>query len=276
MPSRWFVPISGIDPSRVRLDFVHAAFSGWFDRTPEEHAANDKPHTVSPLTDYRGRIGVEIATLTDDTDARLWETVERAPQVRLGNQWRTVGKPVRLQHATWRDLATAGTERQWELEFVTPTTFRSGDRSSPLPTVPTIMSGLARSWNRWSGLDPRPTAPAGFSSVWVSDLDLTSTMLQLQIGGGRGASQTVNLSCCLGKLTLRCDDPEAAAHFAPLIRLAAYAGVGSMRGKGLGVTRVRPMVRSTHRASHAPRSAAPSASAGTPAAAGVVSHGAPG
>ena len=59
MPCRWFVPVLGVDPQRVRLEHVHAAFTRWFDRTPAEHSAGDKPYTVSPLTrDDRGVVGV--------------------------------------------------------------------------------------------------------------------------------------------------------------------------------------------------------------------------
>lgn len=244
MPSRWFVPINGIDPTGVKLEFIHAAFSRWFDRSPAEHAATDKPYSVSPLTDFRDVVGVEIATLTDDAQRRLWEAIDVQAPIRLGSQTRRLGRPALLQTATWNELAApAQGERQWELEFVTPTTFRSGDRSSPLPTLSTIMEGLSRAWNMWSGLDDRGYNPRVDGALWVTDLDLNSTVIQLGIRDQRGVGKQVLLSGCLGTLTLRCDQPETADRVVPLIRLAAYSGVGSMRGKGLGVVRVhhRPL-----------------------------------
>ena len=233
MPNRWFVPVPGVDPHRVKLEHVHAAFSGWFDSNVHEHDANDKPYTVSPLTDLRGQVGVEIATLTDEAERRLQSAVSGGAPVRLGNQTRAVGRPQAVLAQSWDELEACTGGSRWTLELVTPTTFRSGDRSSPLPVVSTIMTGLARSWNLWSGRENRSFDLRADGGLWVSDLDLRSTMLRLKI-----RQRDVHLSCVLGSLTLRCDDRETADRVAPLLRLTPYAGVGSMRGKGLGVVRL--------------------------------------
>lgn len=238
MPSRWFVPVHSVDPERVRLEFVHAAFSRWFDDSEVEHEANDKPYAVSPMTAYRGRVGVEIATLSDDAQRQLEERARSGAHVRLGNQTRRVDRPVLLATQSWEQLESCPFEGLWRLELVTPTTFRSGDRSSPLPTMGTLMGGLARAWNRWSGREPRTFEPRRDGALWVSDLDLRSTLLRLKLRDRHGDPMTVHLSCALGSLTLRCDDKATAARVAPLLRLAPYAGIGSMRGKGLGVARL--------------------------------------
>lgn len=240
MPARWFVPILGADPTRVKSDHVHAAVSGWFDHSPAEHAANDKPYAVSPLTsDTQGVIGVEIATLTDVAGRRLWEAIESGTPVRLGNQTRPVGRAKRLHEDSWSDLAARGaSERQWTIELVTPTTFRSGDRSSPLPSIPTLLGGAARAWSLWSGLGERQFDGRRDGALWVSDLDLSSTVVEIAVRDRSGRPKPVHLSCSLGSVGLRCDDPPTAERVGPLIRLAAYAGVGSMRGRGLGVARV--------------------------------------
>lgn len=243
MPSRWFVPIVGVDPSRVRLEHVHAAFSGWFDGTAEAHAASDKPYAVSPLSGDERGVGVEIATLTVQAEAALARRVESGAPVRLGSQVRPLGR-ARLMHAsTWEELAVSGVPgaaTRWVLEFVTPATFRSGDRSSPLPQVPTILAGLARAWDACSGT-PRPELRSDLAAAtWVSDLDLRSQVLRLRVRRRHGAgTQDVHVSGATGSLTLRCEDPCAVEVVAPLLGLAPYVGVGAMRGKGLGVVRVR-------------------------------------
>lgn len=250
MPDRWFVPISGVDPDRVRLEHVHAAFSRWFDRSPTEHAANDKPYTVSPLTrDARGRVGVEIATLTATAGQRLHEATADGATVRLGNQTRPVGALRHLLGHSWAQLAGKTTDDRWRLEFLTPTTFRSGDRSSPLPQVETVMDALSRAWTAWSDTPlPAPAADAadvidcrtgGWGAVWVSDLDLRSVTVSLRVRRRDATFQPLTLSAALGSLTLRCDEPAAAARAGPLLRLAAYCGIGGMTGKGFGVTRVQ-------------------------------------
>jgi CRISPR-associated endoribonuclease Cas6 len=250
MPAKWFVPIRGIDPDRTRLEHLHAAFSGWFDRSEAEHEAGDKPYSISPLTERHGQIGVVIGTMTEYAARRVCaagldeaEALDgaEAPNIRLGNQWRSVGRPVRLKEASWRDLARDGGDRQWRLDFLTPVTFRSGDRSSPLPSVATVVDGLARAWRTWCE-DPLvrdlPVDPRGQRALWVSDLDLRSSVTELKVGGVRGRGRVVHLSGAMGSMTLRVEDEVGAAWAGPLLRLAPFCGVGSMRAKGFGVVEV--------------------------------------
>lgn len=243
MPSRWFVPIIGLDPERVRPDQVHAACTAWFDRSTVEHIANEKPYAVSPLTrGLRGQVGVEVATLSPEAGERLAAATESGATVRLGNQTRPLGQPQLMHGESWAMLASHVEDGRWELTFVTPVTFRSGDRSSPLPQPRTILQGLSRAWRAWSDT-PLPAIDDVLGAVWVCDLDLRSATLPLRVRRRDGARQGVTLSGSLGSLVLRCDDPETAAAVGPLIRLAAYAGVGSMTLKGLGVTRVQAFRR---------------------------------
>ncbi len=244
MPTRWFLPIHGLDPRRVPLDFAHAAFTGWFDLTHAEHTANDKPYAVSPITsDGHGGVGVEIATLTEVAEQRFVARAEPKAVVRLGNQTRPVGRPRVMLRESWSELARHHDDSRWELNFLTPATFRSGDRSSPLPQPRTIVQRLARSWRAWSD-SAIPPIDEVLASLWVCDLDLHSTTIPLRISRRDGARQDVTLSGALGTLVLRCDEPATAAAVGPLVRLAAFTGVGSMTAKGLGVTRVRAHRRS--------------------------------
>ncbi len=243
MPGRFFVPVPGLDPRRARVEFVHAAFSRWFDHSHAEHTANDKPYAVSPAgCDSRGKVGVEIATLTDGAAARLAEAVSPGTTVRIGNQIRTVGRPQLMAEATWASLATKVNDSRWDLDFVTPATFRTGDRSTPLPQPRTILAGLERAWQTWSDA-PLPALSDLATAVWVCDLELRSSVLPMVVRRADGSRRELTVSGSLGRLTLRCDDPRAAAIAGPLLHLAAYAGVGSMTLKGLGVTRVRSHAR---------------------------------
>ena len=250
MPSRYFVPIHRVDPARVRLEHVHAAVSNWFDTSPAEHAANEKPYTVSPMTQRGAETGVEVTVLTVHALTLLQRACRPSQQVRLGNQSRPLGRPQLLHSTDWADLVKANRKSRWTLEFLTPTTFRNGNRSSPLPCLTTILTGLACSWNTWSKLPPLLTAPR-WDTVWVSDLDLRSTLLtitRLKVDQSTGTSSRIptQLSGVLGTMTVRCDDTPTAAMIDPLFALAPYAGVGSMRSTGLGQTRLFLSPQSTH------------------------------
>jgi hypothetical protein len=240
MPSRWFVPVSKIDPQRVRLEHVHAAFSRWFDHSPAEHAATEKPYTLSPLTrDAGGVPGLEIATLNATARQRLLEACADSRPVRLGNQTRTVGEARLLHSESWKTLTEHEDDVRWQLALLTPTTFRNGDRSTPLLRLDTLLDGLSRVWSTWSDVDLPGTA-GDWSAVWLSDLEVRSVIVPLRVRRRDGSVQPVTVSGALGEITLRCEDRAVAARVGPLLRLAEYSGIGSMTLKGLGVVRVRP------------------------------------
>jgi CRISPR-associated endoribonuclease Cas6 len=234
MPARWFVPIPGLDPARVKLEHVHAAVSGWFDRTLPEHRAGDKPYAVSPPTrDERGDAGIEVVTLTEDATARLADATVGRPELRLGNQIRRVGRVRRLHADTWTDLARPTDDTHWRLDLATPTTFRTGNRSTPLPTVDGLIRGARQAWAMWADV----ALPAGDGrTLWVSDLDLRSEVVPLVIRGADERPREVVLSGVTGTIVVRHDPGDLAA--AALVRATAYTGVGAMTLKGLGVTRV--------------------------------------
>ena len=269
MPSRWWVPIPGLDPRYVRLEHLHAAITRWFDSNAVEHRANGKPYAVSPLrSGDSGGVGVEIGILTDHAHQCFTTATAPGSSIRLGNQTRELGRP-RLMHShTWAQLGTASKVREWELELVTPTTFRSGDRASPMPHLPTILTGLAQSWQLWADDAPAPDARAVARAAWVSDLDLRSEVLRLPIPSHSGApARMVTVSGAVGSLSIRISDPSLQTAAASLVRLAAYTGIGSMTRRGLGQVRVSAGHRAPV-ASHGNRASALPTTDGADGAAG--------
>jgi CRISPR-associated endoribonuclease Cas6 len=239
VPSRWWVPIPDVDPERVTVNFVHAAVSGWFDKSSAQHAAGEKPYALSPLADGDdGAPGLEVAVFTSDAEQLLAQATAPGSGIRLGNQIRRMGQPHLIARRTWGELAAGPHEQRWELTFATPVTFRKGDRATPLPEVRTILAGLHRGWQTWSDVTLPPLRLA-VENTYASDLDLTSSPLRLTIPGRGSGPVKITIPGSTGRLTLRCASREAAVVASPLIRFASYAGVGSMTRRGLGVTRVQ-------------------------------------
>lgn len=238
MPSRWWVPVTGVRPDLVKLDFVHAAVSAWFDLSPGEHTAREKPYAVSPPASEGQIVGLEVGVLTSEMEKRLLDHAVAGERIRLGNQFGTVGRPRRIAEQSWQKLAGCIHDRTWELAFATPTTFRRRDRSSPLPAPVTVLRGLSVSWSTWSDVGPRALARADADQVWVSELDLRSH--EVSVSG-------LTVQAALGRVRYRCDDPRVAAQVGPLFRLAPYSGVGALRSKGFGVTRLTTSARATGR-----------------------------
>lgn len=231
MPSRWWIPLQGARPDRVRLEHLHAAVSRWFDKTSEQHSAGTKPYALSPLArdaDFSG-VGFELSTLTSAAEECLLERVAPPATIRLGPDQVLLGEPRKTDAEQWSSLAIPSGARSWDLEFVTPVTFRRGNRSSPFPMPAAVLRGLLDSWNAWSGMPIRNLTRQDGDEIWVSDID------------GRSDSMTVSgvrLSAFVGRVCFRCDNEAVADLVDPLFRLAPYAGVGSAKAKGLGVTRL--------------------------------------
>lgn len=237
MPTRWWIPLDGVRPEQIRLEHVHAAVSRWFDRTPEHHAAGVKPYAISPLArGDDGRVGFEVSTLTAAAKELLDIATTPPATVRFGVDRALVGRPVRVATESWASLAEPSGAASWDLEFVTPVTFRHGHRASPLPVAGAVLRGLVTSWNALSGLPDRELTRQHSDDVWVGDIQGASRPMTLS---------GLRLSAFTGRVRYRCDVPHTRDLVDALFRLAPYSGVGSAKAKGLGVTRL-----------HSPRSRA--------------------
>ncbi|AXH95956.1 CRISPR system precrRNA processing endoribonuclease RAMP protein Cas6 [Ornithinimicrobium avium] len=244
MPSRWWIPVEGVDMSCVRIEHVHAAISRWFDRSLAEHHSGSKPYTISPpATDDEGRSGIELSVLSDEAHRRFFQGAEVGAAIRLGHQQGAIGMPISMHRHSWADMAQSVVARAWNVDLITPTTFRNGDRSSPLPNVRTIMTSLSQSWATW-GATPAPDSLTATRGTWVSGLELSSTSVSFPVNQ-RGKRTIAEVVGSLGTLQLMATE-EAARATGPLLQWAAYTGLGGMTRRGLGMVRIEPLAVGSH------------------------------
>lgn len=236
MPASYWIPLPGVRPP-IKQDHLHAAFSRWFDTSQQTvpasdgHNANVKPYTVSPLSGTAGGpFGVEVAVLMGATEDRLRLCAGSGNPIRLGRAHVRVGPPVLQFSADWPELAESGHCREWDIEFLTPTTFRSGNRSSAFPEPSAMLRAPLQCWNAFSGQPPIELSSRESALVWVSDFDIRSVRLSLN---------SLIVKGVLGTIRVRCDDASVAAKVARLMRLAPFCGIGSFRGRGCGIVRLR-------------------------------------
>lgn len=228
MPARFWVPL-GV--SRMpEQHHVHAALSGWFDRDGDEpavvtHDSLIKPYTLSPPSVQNDSVGIEITTLTDDAESRLHAMVAATRSIRLGADRVPVGRPRRVQQVSWESLHSASTALEWTVEFLTPTSFRTGKHPHVIPTAGLVLRSAQLAWNKFSPAAPISLSRPILDAVFPVDLDLGTDRINLGSRTQRG---------CLGWVTYRCPDRDAAATVAPLFGLLPFTGVGSNRVKGLG------------------------------------------
>ena len=214
------------------MEHVHAAVSSWFDLLPGEHDAKTKPFAVSPLRhadDTVDRLGFEVGVLSPEAGERLADATGPGSTIRLGARTVPLGERSCIARESWTELAVPSGRRTWTLEFLTPVTFRKGDRSTPLPVPASLLRGLQDSWNAFSGQPPRTLSRAQVDDIWVSEISGRSETLRVS---------GVTLSGFVGQVQLRCGDPAVAEAVDPLLRTATYCGIGSAKAKGLGVVRL--------------------------------------
>lgn len=233
MPAIYWLPLPSLrEPAEV--EHLHAAFSAWFDG--DAHHDTVKPYRLAPLSRRDGVWGVEVSLLTESTFESLASHVGAGASVRLGRVTTKVGMPLVVQGESWEDLDSWRGERAWRVEFLTPfaarTTTASGTRTSPFPAPAVVLRAATDAWAAFSGRPPVQVAPADQAHLWVSRLDVSTTSFTLNRHEHPGA---------LGSVLYRADTPEVAASASRLFRLAAYCGMGSFRGKGMGIVAVEPV-----------------------------------
>ena len=236
MPSQWWISLNKV-PLPTRMEHLHAVVTKWFD-VGKLHWDNTKPYSISPLAERNGEYGFQVGMMLDELPDLLMRQLNHNPNIRLGQTKIVVSTAEEVKAESWEELQTWNNTTSWKLELLTPTTHRTGTRNSPLPNIPAIVRGLSNHWQLWStepnfSCDIKDLSKA----LWVSDLAITSTLVELQRQPVSGA---------VGLMQLRCTDVKLAPHADRLLRLANYSGIGSFTLKGCGVCEVQPNKPHSH------------------------------
>jgi CRISPR-associated endoribonuclease Cas6 len=234
MPSRWELRVPTPSPEAVRLEHLHAVVSGWFDHDDTAHRSKAKGYTVSPLRDSPHGPVVEIGLIDDNLTDTLLTRAAPGVTIRLGRT--TVALPTQPRQVAatpWAALTARGGNRAWCLRFVTPLTFRRGNKFTPLPAPTPILASLRTAWRDFAPPQiAQPDLDLSSHPVWVTDID------------GANDVRTVNgrtVSGFLGRLRIECDaDDGIARAIDQVVGLAPFSGVGAYTTRGFGVTRLEP------------------------------------
>lgn len=210
MPSLW--RCRWPEPDRQA---VHRTLSRWLDT---EHHAQRKPWSwVTQAPDL-------VIGLLDD---RLAE--------RLHGGADAVGLPVEQVAAiSWAELRGGGVRESWQLEFLSPVTFRRGNRFLPWPAPSAVFGSLRAAWRH-------------FGAPEVGDLELDLRLDPLVVIAFCGTSRTERVTVhqqdsvlvggFLGTVRYAIEgavDPHAVD---ALVRLAPFSGVGAYTTRGFGAVR---------------------------------------
>jgi CRISPR-associated endoribonuclease Cas6 len=220
MPSLWRLPSAETSTMDVRA--VHKLVSRWLD---VDHHAKRKPWSWTMTTE-----GLEIGLLDDELAGRL---------ARYGG--RSLSQ---VDSVSWRQLAGRHNRREWTVEFVSPVTFRRGNKLLPWPSASAVLGSLRLDW--------RLFAAAHVGDVAV-DLSLDPVVVMAFRGGsevhefvlhnrrdGAGELQPVSAKAggFLGQVTYAVDGQIDPACVDALFRLARFSGIGAHTTRGFGGSRL--------------------------------------
>lgn len=234
MPSIVWVSLTGLT-SPPRVEHVHAAFSRWFDvEGVAAHPDNTKPYRLSPADQRGDDWGVEVSLWSDPARVVLQQHLAAHSHLRLGERTVQAVAGFSLADESWEDLSSWSGETRWRVHFMTPFVARTNSRPSPLPTPPVLLRTPAASWTEHADIPPPPLSREEHRDIWVSDVNLSTARVPLGRHVYPGA---------VGNVLLQAEGERASRHLAAMLRFAVYCGVGSFRGKGMGVIDLEPVER---------------------------------
>lgn len=235
MPETYWLPLEIGSP--VEADHLHAAFTRWFDAEEGEsdprkvpHGAIAKPYSLSMVGKLDGTPGISVSVLSDDARGLFLERAAAGAPVRLGRQIVRTGRPRLTASASWGQLAGARYSTQWEVEFQTPTVFRTSGRPSILPTPSVVLRSPLEAWTAWSGVPLLAYDPVAVArSVRVEWAQIST----VPVMAGRKSVPGM-----VGRVRYVSDDADVARGVSLLLGVAGFSGVGSYTARGLGTVEV--------------------------------------
>lgn len=207
MPSMW--RCQWIDPDRAT---VHRTLSRWLD---SDHHAQRKPWSWTAQDS-----GLNISLLDDRLAERLVHCADAA------------STPVQqVTKADWAQLRSGRPRDGWQLEFLSPVTFRRGNRFLPWPSPSAVFGSLRAAWRV-------------FAAPEVGDLELDLRLDPLVVTALSGASHTerviahnkdsVLVGGFVGTVRYALDGAADPRVIDTLVRLAPFSGVGAYTTRGFG------------------------------------------
>lgn len=220
MPSLWRLPLRQRD--RIDRREIHRTLSRWLD---VDHHAQRKPWSWTTTA-----AGVEIGVLDDTLAARITQ--------HAGSD------AVQVAAASWKQLAAASPRQEWVVDFISPVTFRRGNRLVPWPAPSAVLGSLRADW-RWFAAEHVGDVVADLSMdpVIVTSVAGASEIEKVVLHERRGpvgdrAPVHVTVGGFRGTVTYTIDGQIDAGVIGSLLALAPFSGVGAHTTRGFGGTRV--------------------------------------
>lgn len=214
---------------------IHAQCFHWL--TNASPALADELHSREPFPitlatkpgNSRNQLYIRIAVLQRQLLAPLLWGMSRdiGCNITLTGIDCQLGKWIDIKHAaSYESLMQVKAQDIIELEFLSPTSFKQGQRIQPFPLPELVFSSLLR---RWNSLAPSPyQLPLVEWEGLTCAYDLNTVALKMKAGAEIGS---------VGWVRYQFPDPQQAQIATTLAHFAGFAGVGRKTAMGMGQTK---------------------------------------
>lgn len=238
MPSVWRWSLAGQDMPDRRM--MHRVLARCLD---DDHHASQKAWSWTARRDPAG-VAVDIGLLDDSLTARLIAGTDRLRKHGAVSPVSPVGVE-QVGGCDWASLLSGPKSVEWTLRFVSPVTFRRGNKFLPWPSPSAVLGSLRTSWRTFAAphvgavdvdlsLDPIVVA----SVEGRSPVERVVLHDRADATGTRGPV-TVSVGGFEGQVRFTADSPGFdPAGVSALFRLAPFCGVGAYTTRGFGGVRL--------------------------------------
>jgi len=238
MPSLWEFTIDGAGPMDRRA--LHRTLSRWLD---DDHHAAHKPWSWSASVGPEPTV-VRVGVLVDPLAKRLIDGVDAARRATRSSLVRPTGPARPVGAASWAELCSGAVRREWMVDFVSPVTFRRGNRFLPWPAPSAVLGSLRSAWHTFGAAEAGALAvDLKLDPVVVAAISGASTTERVVLHerpqpDGARAEVAVTVGGFTGQVSYAVDGDIDPAAVSTLVRLAPFAGIGAYTTRGFGGVRV--------------------------------------
>lgn len=233
MPSLWRSGCA--EPEVLDRRAIHAQLSRWLD---DDHHAKHKSWSWTLVGGDDGPRELQVGLLDDGLAARLLAGADRTrrsrcpiPGLGSGDSFQQVAA------VSWAQLAAPAGARAWTVRFVSPVTFRRGNKFLPWPSPEAVFGSLRTTWRTYAppsvgeiDLDLR------LDPLIVAAIDGASVVERVELRAAEqgGEPRKVTVGGFLGAVRYALDGAADARVVDGLMRLAVFSGVGAYTTRGFG------------------------------------------
>ncbi|MFC0438054.1 CRISPR system precrRNA processing endoribonuclease RAMP protein Cas6 [Kutzneria buriramensis] len=238
MPSLWRLTLAQPGPTLDRRT-VYRMLARCLDT---DHHANRKPWSWTARREP-GSLVVEVGLLDDTLADRLITGVEDTRRRHAPAAGRPTGVH-QIAACTWAQLLHGPVTTEWAFRFISPVTFRRGNRFLPWPAPSAVLGSLRASWRTFAPADIADvTVDLSGDPIVVTGVDGTTTVEQVVLhdrADSTGTRRPVSVAVggFSGQVRFAVDTPGFdPTGVTALARLAPFSGIGAYTTRGFGGAR---------------------------------------